>query len=115
MKSLALLSVFLLLLVPSVLAQEEEEVQVFGLELEKVIMFVTALIATFLFVVSFLAYHRDGRKRFLFVSTAFLLFAIKNFLISSELFIEEIPFIDPIAVGLEFIALLSLFYGVLQK
>jgi hypothetical protein len=93
----------------------EEEIEIFGLELEKVLTLMNAWLSLFLFIVAFIAYRRDGRKRLFYVSLAFLLFAIKSFLISSELFIPEIPYIDPIAVILEFGVLLSFFYGVLKK
>src|SRR3989344_543349 len=91
------------------------DIEFLGLELDKIIILLTAWLATFLFVVTFIAYKRDGRKRLLYVSLAFLLFAIKSFLVSSELFIPEIKWIEPISTVLEFAALLVFFYGVLKK
>jgi hypothetical protein len=95
---------------------DEDEVRLVGLELEKLLFMLNAWIALFLFVIVFSAYKRDGRKKLLFVSLAFLLFSIKSFLLSLELFILEPPsFLDPLAVFLDFLVLLSFFYGVIRK
>ena len=97
-------------------AQEDnEDVRVLGLELDKLIAMVNALLSIFLFVVAFIAYKRDGRKRLFYVSLAFPLFAVKSFLISSEIFLPEVGWVDPVATVLEFTVLLSFFYGVLKK
>ena len=96
-------------------AQEEAEITLNGLELEKILMLLSACISLFLFTLTIIAYKRDGRKRFLYVGIGFLLFSIKNFLVSSELFIQEILFIDPISVVLEFFALMSFFYGIIKR
>lgn len=93
----------------------DEDIKIFGLELEKVLSMINAWLAIFLCILSFIAYRRDGRKRLFYVSLAFFLFAIKSFLISSELFFPEIGWINPIATVLEFAVLLSFFYGVLKK
>ncbi len=104
-------------LIPLTIAQQEEagNYLIKGFELEKLIILVNAWISTFLFVLAFTAYKRDGRKRFLYVGIAFLLFAIKSFLISSELFFPEVDWFDPLSTILEFGVLLSFFYGVLKK
>ncbi len=96
-------------------AQSDEDLMVGGLELEKILIMINAWLAIFLFIFTFIAYKRDGRKRLFYVSLAFLLFAIKSFMVSSELFFPETDWIDPIAVVLEFAAMLSFFYGVLKK
>lgn len=112
-----LIAFIFFLFVPFVIAQESEggDIELLGLELEKLLYLINGLIALILFVVAFMAYKRDGRKRLLFVSIAFLLLAVKGFLLSSELFIFDIGIIDPIAVILEFLAILSFFFGVLKK
>ena len=97
------------------MAQEGDDILISGIELDKILALINAWIALFLFIISFIAYRRDERKRFFYVSLAFLLFAIKSFLISSELFIPDIGWIDPAATVLEFGTLLSFFYGVLRK
>ena len=117
MKIYVLLVLILISLIPIAIAEDEDikDIKLLGLELEKLISLVNGLLSTILFVVALIAYKRDGRKRILFVSIAFLLFAIKNFLVASELFIPEIELIDPLATILEFAIILTFFFGVLKK
>ena len=118
MKTIIILLISVLLLfqlIPFVNAQEDEDIEIFDLELEKLVALINAWLSVLLFTLTFIAYKRDGRKRLFYVSLAFLLFAIKSFIMSSELFIQEIHWIDPVAVALEFAILLSFFYGVLKK
>ena len=86
-----------------------------GIELDKVITLGSSLLATALFIISFIAYRRDGRKRLFYVTLAFFLFAIKGFLIASELFIPEMEWVDPVASFFDFAILLSFFFGILKK
>jgi cell division protein FtsW (lipid II flippase) len=117
--SLILLALILVGIVASFASGQNEDdsgnSEIFGLELEKLIIMFNAWIATFLFVLSFIAYKRDGRRRLFFVSLAFFLFAVKSFMISSELYLPQVDWFDPAAVVLEFGVLLSFFYGVLKK
>ncbi len=112
-----LLILFVFFFIPVINAQsiEDGDIMFQGLELEKILSFIIAILCTILFIITFLAYKRDGRKRLFFVSMAFLLFAIKSLLISSELFIAEIEFFNPLAIILEFGAVLSFFYGTIKK
>lgn len=115
-KIFAVLFVLILYSFPFVLAAEDGgDILFLNLELEKLLALVNGWISLFLFVVAFVAYRRDKRKRFLFISLAFLLFAIKSFLVASELFISDIAWVDPVATILELAVLLSFFYGVLRK
>ena len=97
------------------LAQEDGDLEFFGLEAEKLLNLGSGLLATALFGLTLIVYKRNKNKRLLYVSAAFLLFAIKGFLQSHELFIEELPWVDPIASFLNFAILLSFFFGVLKK
>ncbi|PIN75851.1 hypothetical protein COV18_01575 [Candidatus Woesearchaeota archaeon CG10_big_fil_rev_8_21_14_0_10_37_12] len=112
-----LLSVFILLFcTPLVTAEEfEDDIEIFGLELEKVFYFGSAIIATVLFIVSLIAHIRTEKLKLLFIWVAFLLFAIKGFLISHELFIAELSFVDPVASILDFIIVLIFLFGMLKK
>src|SRR3989344_6949103 len=107
------ITIFFLLiafLTPVVSAAEDDgNIELFGFELEKLLSLATGLLATVLFITAFIAYKRDGKKRLLYVSIAFLLFALKGFLVSSELFIPVSDIIDSIAVILEFAAILTFF------
>ena len=93
----------------------DDDITIYGLELEKVLYFMSALLSLGLLGLTILAYRRRGSRRLLFVSLAFLLFAIKGFLLSSELFVGEIMGLDPLASMLDFGILLSFFMGILKE
>ena len=114
-KTIFLLLFIFLLFAPSVIAAEDDDIEVFGLELEKLLYFGSALLASALFIVTVVAYNRIERARLICVAMAFLLFAVKGFLISSELFIEELAFVDPLSSLLDFVILLLFFVGMLRK
>ena len=113
-KIFGVLLIVLFLFVPSVVA-EDDDIEVFGLELEKLLHFGSGLVAVLLYFVTLAAYKRHKRKRLLYVSVAFLFFAVKGFMMSHELFIEEQSWVDPFASFLNFAILLSFFAGVLKK
>ena len=96
-------------------AENGDDLEIFGLEVEKLLNLGSGILATGLFAITLMAYRRTKRKRLMFVSLAFLLFALKGFLQSHELFIDELPWIDPIASFLNFAILLSFFLGVMKK
>ena len=109
--------VFLLLTIPifTVNAEENDDIQVFGLELEKLLNFISGILSTVLFLFAGIAYKRTRRTRLRYVSAAFLLFAIKSFLISSEMFFGDFSLIDPVASLLDFGILLSFFVGIFRE
>ena len=86
-----------------------------GFELEKLISLINFVLALTLSIFTFIAYRRSGRSRLLFVSLAFILLAVRSFLVGYELIGPEISFADPVTVSLDFLAMLSFFYGVLKK
>jgi hypothetical protein len=86
-----------------------------GFELEKILGLTNGIIALILFIITFIAYRNDGRKRFLYVSVAFLIFSIKDFLLFSEEIFPNIEWIDPFLIVLEFFVLLAFFFGVIKK
>lgn len=94
---------------------EDEDIMFLGLELEKLISFVNGVLAFILFLITFVTYRREYRKRLLYVSIAFALFSVRSFLISSELFIPEISWVDPASTVLDFVILLIFFMGLLKK
>jgi len=113
--ALAISAIVLVLLCPAVLAEEADDVEVFGVEFEKVLNLGSGLLATALFILTSLAYRRTKRGRLLYVSAAFLLFAVKGVLTSLELFFGEWPWADPAASFLDFGILLSFIVGVMKK
>ncbi len=102
---------------PSIIAADikEEDKMFLGLELDKLLSFINGIIALLLFIITFISYKRDGRSRLLYISVAFLIFSIKSFLVSSELFNFNIIWIDPLSIILELLVLLFFFYGVIKK
>jgi hypothetical protein len=94
---------------------ESEDLKVFGLEVEKLLAFGSAHLAAALTLITFLAYIRTKRSKLILITLAFFLFSIKLFMISSELFIDELPLLGPISAFLDFVILLSFFYGVIKK
>ncbi len=111
-----ILAILLVQLSSFVLAAEDKnDFEIFGLEAEKLLNLGSGLLATALFIVTFAAYKRTKRKRMIYISIAFLLFAIKGFLTSAELFFNDWVWIDPTASILNFAILLAFFFGVLKK
>ncbi len=99
-----------------VLADEEDEVTVFGdIELEKLLNIGSSLIALILSIITFFSYSRNGNKRLLFVGSAFLLFAIKSFLVGAEIFFGEWVWVDPVSSIMDFVILATFFLGILKK
>jgi len=95
-----------------------DDITFLGLELEKLISFINGLLALALFIITFTAFRREHRERMLYVSAAFALFAVRNFLFAHELFVGEVsltPLIDPISTVLDFVILLTFFFGLLKK
>jgi len=113
--------VLLLNILPAIIAQDavdqdgKGDYLILGFELEKVLNLINGIISLILFIVTFISYKRDGRTRLLYVSLAFLAFSIKGFLASSELFISDITWVDPVSIILEFIVLMFFFFGVVKR
>lgn len=99
----------------SLVFAEEDDLEVFGLEVEKLLNLGSGLLAIGLFIVTFIAYRKTKRKRLIYVNTAFLLFAIKGFLESTEIFFGDLSWVDSTASVLNFAILLTFFAGVLKK
>jgi hypothetical protein len=112
--AMLILMIFQVSLVSAV-EHEENDAEIFGLEVEKLLSVGSGILASVLFIFTYMAYNRSGRNKLKFVAIAFLLFALKAFLIGSELVIEELPMVDTISVILDFVILLSFFYGVIKK
>lgn len=108
---------FMLVRLSSFAFAEEEtgDIEIFGLEVEKLLNLGSALLATGLFIVAFAAYRRTRRKKLVYVSVAFLLFAVKGFLTSTELIFGDWSWVDPTTSILNFVILLTFFAGVLKK
>jgi len=121
-KIYALLPVLFVLVIMSslVLAAEEGEdendLQAFGIGIDELITLGSSILAVTTFAITAISYKRDGRKKLLYVAIAFLLFAVKGFLIASDIFFpNKTGWVDPTANFLDFAILLSFFFGIIKK
>ncbi len=113
-KALFYLIIIILISMP-VFAAEGGDVFIKGLELDKVLNFGSALLATILFILIVIAYNRNKNQRLLYVSIAFLLFAVKGYILSLGLLLGDLGWVDPVANLLDFAILLSFFFGIIKK
>jgi hydrogenase/urease accessory protein HupE len=121
-KVYAILAVLFVLVIMSslVLAAEEpgneNASQAFRIGIDELITLGSSILAITLFAITAIAYKRDRRKKLLYVTIAFLLFAVKGFLIASDIFFpNKTGWVDPIANFLDFGILLSFFFGIIKK
>ena len=116
--SLALLPFLLFFtLIPSGLAEEheQEDLEIYGIEVEKLLNLGSGIVAAVLFLLTLLAYKRTHNARLKYVSIAFFLFAVKSLLMGVEIFIGEVPGVDLITSSLDFAILLSFFFGIIKE
>lgn len=120
---LAVLFIFVLVLIlfyKPVLAVEqnqENDLTVYsGIELDNVITLLGSILSIILFSLTLFAYKRSERNKLIYIALAFLLFAIKGFLISSDIFFPNKGYwVDPVANFLDFAILISFFFGMIKK
>ena len=115
MKNKIIFLIILNILLLSSFAFAHEDVVIKGLEVEKLLDLASGLFAVILFVLTLFSYQRAKHKRLIYVSIAFLLFAIKEFLLSSELLFGDLGWVDPITSVLNFAIMLSFFIGLIKK
>ena len=87
----------------------------FGISIDTLISIATSILAVILFVISAIAYKKDKRKRLLFVTGAFFLFAVKGFLIVTDEFFPRTGWPEPVAHLLDFGILILFFSGLAKK
>jgi hydrogenase/urease accessory protein HupE len=116
MKRVLLLWIIVLLsLTPLALAEDEQAIELVGVEVEELLDVVSAVLAIGLFSLTLVAYRRNQNKRLKYVMIAFLLFAIHGFISLFDLFGMEIEILGLLSSLLMFGVLLSFFYGVVKK
>jgi hypothetical protein len=91
-----------------------EEILVFGVGLNSLLALAMNVLAGILFFISILAYQKDKRTRFLFVSGAFFLFTVEGFLFATAEFTGN-PWFASSALALNFGILLLFFAGLVKK
>ena len=109
--------ILLFLFSTQVLAATENDLEVSsGIEVDNIITLASSILSLILFGLTFLAYKRSRRNKLMYIAIAFLLFSVKGFLISSDIFFpNKGSLIDPIANLLDFVILLSFFFGMIKK
>ncbi len=114
---LLFLSLFFFLFTFSVYAEEDTgtDMELYGLEVEKLLNLFSGVLALVLFFLTYSGYRNSNNKRLQYVSIAFLLFAVKGLLISHELFFNEWSWVDPITSVFDFAILLMFFLGIVKK
>jgi hypothetical protein len=118
MKKVYYIVIFILALVQLssfVSALESGDVAFMGVEADKVLNLFSGILAAALCIITYVAYRRTNRNRLIFVSLAFLLFAVKGLMEATEIFAEAGYWLDLTVSALDFGILLSFFYGVLRK
>jgi len=123
MKSKTLIGMMLALILvqaaPALAAPDDvpsfDDIQVFGLELEKLLNLGSGALALVLCALTALAFKRTHNRRLVYVSGAFLLFGVKALLMGTEVFFGEWPYVDQIASVLDFAILLAFFLGIMKK
>jgi hypothetical protein len=117
LRQACLLTVLLIAACSVAFAGEEADIVVYpGIELDSVITVASSVLAAALFVLTAVAYKRSGRPKLIYVSGAFLLYAVKGFILASDLFLStQSAWTDPVANFLDFAILLCFFVGIMKK
>jgi hypothetical protein len=114
---ITILIIILLITNFPVMAAEVNDVSALhGWDITDIITIFTTSLAVILGVVSFVGYRRDQRSKFLLVTLAFSIFALKGvFIISGDLLSLRQPLFDIIASLLDFAVLACVFLSIAMK
>lgn len=86
------------------------------LDLDQIFNITSSLLALILFSISFLSYLREKRKKVLFLSAAFFIYAVMNFLNSADFFYPKAgEYIEAWGSLLNFFVLGFLFLSFITK
>ncbi len=88
---------------------------IYGLDVPDIIMVFTTALAVILGTISFVAYRRDQRLKFLLVTLAFVFFALKGILIIGGDFLSYEHVFDITAALLDFVVLSCIFLSITMK
>jgi|GEM_PF-2494067 len=113
----AILALVLLVATSPVMAAETSDgVSVRGWDVTDIITIFTTALAVILGVISFIAYRRDKRTKYLLVTLAFSIFAVKGiFIVGSDLLSSRQPVFDIVASLLDFLVLGCIFLSITKK
>ncbi len=88
---------------------------IFGLGVTDIITVFTTALAVILGIISFLGYRRDRRPKFLLVTLAFSIFALKGVLIVGGDLLSVGHVLDILATLLDFLVLACVFLSITMK
>lgn len=85
-------------------------------EPDQVVRLISGLLALLLFIISFLAYQRERRRKMLLVSMAFFFYAVMGFLSASDIFYPSAgEYLELWGSLLNFVVLLLFSFALLTK
>ena len=112
----AVMAILLMTTAPVMAAETNDASVIRGWDIVDIITALTTVLAVILGVISFIGYRRDQRTKFLLVTLAFSLFALKGVLIvGSDILSMRQPVFDIIASLLDFLVLGCIFLSITQK
>lgn len=113
------ITIFILIAAIPVMAIETSDITALrGFDLVDIITLFTTILAVILGIVSFIGFRRDQRQKFLVVTLAFAIFALKGILIiSGDMYLPVLqqPVFDILASLLDFLVLACIFLSITMK
>lgn len=117
--SLVCLALLILTATTPVLAAETSDVSAIqGLDIVDIITLFSTVLAITLGIIGFIGYRRDQRPKFLLLTAAFAIFALKGILmICGDIYLSarQQPVFDILASLLDFLVLACIFLGMMMK
>ncbi len=86
------------------------------MEPDNILVFISSLLALILFIIAYLAYQREHRRKFLLVTGAFFSYFLMNFFDSTEVFFPSIgDYLELFGSFLNFVVLLLFALAILTR
>lgn len=87
-----------------------------SIELDQIIQLISSLLALSLFVISFLAYLRERRKKLFLLSAAFFFYSIMKFLDAANIFFPKTgEYLEILGSLLDFVVLALFFISIMTN
>jgi hypothetical protein len=113
---ITIITILLIATVPVMAAETNDVSAIHGWDITDIITVFTTILAAILGVISFIGYRRDQRTKFLLVTLAFTIFALKGvFILSGDLLALRQSLFDIIASLLDFAVLVCVFLSITMK
>jgi len=112
----AIIAILLMATAPVMAAETNDVSAIYGWDINDIITVFTTALAAILGIISFIGYRRDQRSKFLLVTLAFAIFALKGvFIISGDLLSLRQSLFDIVASLLDFLVLACVFLSITMK